>query len=64
MQEYGGQCDTSNHTADNHRHKVLTLAHELERQAIFLLRNKILRKLQHEVKRKNGKNGLHQELIA
>ena len=63
MQEYGSQGDTCDNTADDHRHEILSFTHELEWQAIILLWDDVLRKSQHEVKRKNGKDSLHKELI-
>ena len=61
VQEHGSQRDTCQHTANNHRHKVLSLAHQLERQSILLFRKDILRKSQHEIEREDGKDSLHQE---
>ena len=57
----GSQRNTCQHTANNHRHEVLTLAHQLERQAVGLLGDDVLCKLQHEIEREDGEDGLHQE---
>ena len=61
VSEDGSQGNTRQHTADNHRHEVLPLTHELEWQAVILFRQKILGKQQHKVKGEDGKYRLHQE---
>ena len=62
MREDECQGYTGDDAANDHRHEVLSLAHQLERQiGAFLLGNDVLCKLQDHVERQDGIDGLHQE---
>ena len=64
MRKDGSKCDTCQHAAYNHRHKVLPFAHQFEWQSVRLLRQYILCKHQHEVEGEDSEDGLHHELEA
>ena len=62
MRKDGSKCDTCQHAAYNHRHKVLPFAHQFEWQSVLLFWYQLLCKHQHEVEGEDGEDGLHQEL--
>ena len=55
----GSQGYTCHHAADDHRHEVLSFAHQFEWQSVVLLGNQFLCKHQHEVEREDGEDSLH-----
>ena len=64
MCKYSSQSNTRNHTTNNHRHEILSLTHQFERQSVRLLRQYILCEHQHEVEGEDSEDGLHHELEA
>ena len=60
--EDSSQRDTCQHTAYNHRHEVLPLAHQFEGQSVLLLGYQVLSYHQHKIEGEDSEDGLHQEL--
>ena len=62
VHKHSSQRNTCQHTANDHRHKVLSFAHQFEGQTILLLWYQVLCYHQHKIECKDGEDSFHQEL--
>ena len=61
VQEDDGECRAREHTADDERHELLSLAQYLDVVAVVVLRDDFLRDAQHERENDDGVDGLDEE---